>query len=107
MREVEYRDDSGRLFRVIVPDDAPRENYKYGMIVGPPMDLVDSLDIPEPIATRFHNALYARGMFTYLDVVKRKQDLFGAWQSTLMVDTEKILEAYYKEYNPDGRSGKK
>lgn len=94
MKEVEWKSPDGRLYKVLVPEDAPKENYQYGIIIGPPVELVEVLGLPEPIAVRFHNALYNRGMFTYKDVVKRRQDLFGAWQSTLMVDTEKILEVF-------------
>lgn len=98
LRTVEYKNPQGRLFKVIVPDDCPVENYQYGIVVGPPVDLVDNLGLPEPVATRLHNAFYMRGFLSYLNVVQRKQDLFSAWQSALNVDTETILEGFKKEY---------
>lgn len=107
MKTVEYKNPQGRLFKVIVPDDATTEKYQYGIVVGPPLELVDDLGLPEPIATRFHNALYIRGLYDYLSVVKRKQDLFGAWQSALNIDTETILEAFKKEYSNGRRPDKK
>lgn len=107
MRDVEYVSPAGRMYKVRVPDEAPKENYQYGLVIGPPAELVEVLGLPEPIATRFHNALYKRGMLTYRDVVGKRQDLFGAWQSALMVDTEKILEVFSKEYYQDARPSTK
>ena len=106
MKTVEYKNPAGRLFKVLVPDDATPEKYQYGIMVGPPPDLVEDLKVPEPFATRFHNQLYYRGLLTYVDVVKRKDDLFTAWQASLSVDTETILEGFKKEYS-NARPGKK
>ena len=106
MKVVDYKSPQGRMFKVKVPDDCPVEKYQYGIMIGPPPDLVDDLEIPEPFATRFHNQLYMRGILTYVEAVKHKLDIFSAWQAALSVDTEMILEAFKKEYS-NARSGKK
>lgn len=106
MRDVEYKNPLGRFFKVKVPDDCVIERYQYGIMIGPPPDLVDDLDIPEPFAIRFHNQLYMRGILTYVEAVKNKTSLFSAWQAALSVDTEMILEAFKKEYS-NARPGKK
>jgi hypothetical protein len=106
MRTVEYKNPIGRLFKVLVPDDCTQDKYQYGIMIGPPPDLLEGLDIPEPFATRFHNQLYMRGILTYVEAVKNKTSLFSAWQAALSVDTESILEAFKKEYS-NARPGKK
>ena len=106
MKTVDYKSPQGRMFKVHVPDDCTPEKYQYGIMIGPPPDLVDNLEIPEPFATRFHNQLYMRGILTYVEAVKHKLDLFSAWQASLSVDTKTILEAFKKEYS-NARPGKK
>lgn len=66
------------------------------IIIGPPEGLVDDLDLPEPFASNLHNVLYARGVFTYRDVVRNPRNLQGALQEALSLDVQKLTEAYFK-----------
>ena len=66
------------------------------IILGPPEGLVESLNIPEPFATRLHNILCDRGLLTYKDVAKNQKVLQGALQEALNLDVQRIAEAYFK-----------
>lgn len=81
----------GKLYKAMVPDDAPPETWGFGMIVGPP-DFEDLL--PYELAVRLHNELYVRGLITFEDVRHRNQELLAAWQSALKYDAGKIYEMY-------------
>ena len=66
------------------------------ILVGPPEGLVDELKLPEPFATNLHNVLYARGLLTHRDVVKRPREIIGALQEALNLDAQKLQEMYFK-----------
>jgi len=66
------------------------------IILGPPEGLVESLNIPEPFATRLHNILCDRGLLTYKDVARNQKVLQGALQEALNLDVQRIAEAYFK-----------
>jgi hypothetical protein len=66
------------------------------ILKGPPEGLVDDLKLPEPLATTLHNVLYARGLLTYDDVMKRSKELIGALQEALNLDVQRLQEAYFK-----------
>lgn len=73
------------------------------IIKGPPEGLVDALELPEPFATRLHNILYTRRLFTSADVARNPMTLLGALQEALMLDVQKLTEAfinYEKEVTP-------
>lgn len=97
MRSIEYKDELGRKFLVGVPDDAPDEHARYGLIIGPP-DLSD-LKLPLDMEVRLNNALYARKLLTRADVRRRKQELLAVWQSVLQVDAG-LLAAVYEPSLP-------
>lgn len=76
-----------------------QEAYTEGELsipIGPPERAVDVLKLPEPFATNLHNELHRRNLLTYADVVKNPQSLQGALQSVLMLDVQKLVEAYYQ-----------
>lgn len=81
----------GKLYKAQVPNDAPKETWKYGVVVGPP-DFEDVL--PVELARRLHNELFARGLITHLDTIKRANDVSAAWQSALKYDVGQILASY-------------
>lgn len=88
--EVEYVDNFGRKFVVYV-DDA-RDDPALGHIKGP-MPL-DSLNLPQPLMVRLHNELYARGLITTQDVMRRPTDVEGAYKAALRVDIQSIQQLY-------------
>lgn len=80
----------GRKYLAYVSPDAPPGAY---VIIGPPEGLVDALELPEPLATRFHNILYARRIFSYKDASKTNV-LLGVWQEALAVDVQRVVEKF-------------
>ncbi len=100
MREVDYTDDSGRQWRVRVPEGCPEELYPSGIVVGPPAGLDDWLRLrgwPEAGRIALHNALHNRHLFTVKDVLRRPQDVVGALQAVLKADLQGIQQCYYQE----------
>lgn len=89
MKQVPTEID-GRKYIVTVPDD--ELYYERGIIVGPP-DL-GSLELPEELEIRLNHELFARGLITKKDVMRRRQEVTNAWQSALAVDTERIVSEY-------------
>ncbi|RPJ29146.1 MAG: hypothetical protein EHM33_01890 [Chloroflexi bacterium] len=80
----------GRKYQAIV------DGSGNAIIMGPPEGLVDELGLPEPFATTLHNILYARGILTYRDVVKKSKELIGALQEALNLDAQRLQEMYFK-----------
>lgn len=66
------------------------------LVIGPPEGLVDEMGLPEPFATNLHNALYARGLYTYRDVVTKPREIVGALQEALLLDVQRLTEGYFK-----------
>lgn len=102
MRDVEYISDLGRKYLVRLPDDVSDEHVKRGLFIGPP-DIVDLLGLPDHIATRLHNELYNRKLYTRRDVERRASELTAALTAALKVDTQRLHTAY-AEYERDGLS---
>lgn len=82
--------ESGRKYLAYISPDEQAGAY---IIIGPPPGLVDVLGLPEEIATRLHNALYARRIFTYADISK-KGVAMGVLQEVLSVDAQKLAEIF-------------
>ena len=93
MREIDYTDERGRKYRVKLPDEADDSEAQYGILIGP-QAVVDELGLPEPQATRLHNQLHARSIWTAREARKRTQDIFGALQSAFQTDVTSIVNAY-------------
>lgn len=89
MEEIEYIDEKGRKYRAL-------KNGEAIIIKGPPDELIDMLGIPEPTGTILHNALYNRRILTYEDAVKKPNDILGAIQEAMMLDTQRLMEAFFK-----------
>ncbi len=68
--------------------------------VGPPLDITDVLGLPEPFSTSLHNELHARKIFDYASVTKNRNALQGALQSALLIDSQRLTEAFYLYENP-------
>lgn len=82
--------EEGRKYWVQVSEDVPTGAY---VKIGPPEGLVDTLGLPGDIATRLHNILYDRRLFTYKDI-SRPGAAIGALQEALSVDAQKLAEAF-------------
>ena len=102
MRSVDYADDRGRNFRVMLPSDAPDEEAPMGIPIGPP-DVVDHLGLPEPLATRLHNLLHERGIWDLKTLSKSGNVLVGVWQAALRVDVIRLHQAFLESDRMSGR----
>jgi hypothetical protein len=85
--ETKTVEKNGRKYEAVV-------DGKMEIIIGPPEGLVDELGLPEPFATRLHNALHARGFHNY--GLLNSKGLIGALMETLMVDAQRLNEIYFK-----------
>jgi hypothetical protein len=97
MERIVHIDEKGRKY------DAWKGDADMVVIIGPPEGIVDVLGLPEPFATNLHNVLHARGLFNYRIVSSKPQMLTGALQETLMIDMQRLNEAYFR-YEQDGGS---
>jgi len=92
MREVEYKDDQGFLYRVLIPDNAPQEHAELGVRLGPPG--LDGLDLTLDQKVRLNNELYHRRLLTKQDVLRRHNEITSALQAALKIDANQILSLY-------------
>lgn len=81
----------GRKYRVIYSPDMPPGAF---VIVGPPDGLMEMMGLPEPFATRLHNILYERRIFSYKDISSGKI-ASGVLQEALQIDAQILAEAFY------------
>lgn len=99
IKQDEHIDEKGRRY-------AAYRDGEQVIIKGPPEGLVDILKLPEPFATRLHNALLVRGCLSYRDVRKNPNTLVGALQEALGIDVQKLMEAYMNyEKEPASEGG--
>lgn len=78
--------------RVIVPDGAAENTWRYGVLIGPP-DLAQ-LGLPSDVEVRLNNELFNRGLITKKDLRKRGHEITAALQAALKVDAQAIMFAY-------------
>ena len=57
----------------------------------PPLDI---LGLPPDIEFRLHEALFAHGLFTKQDALRRLGDVLNAVRSALKLDVQHVLEVY-------------
>lgn len=103
MKRVTYTDERGRKYLVRLDDNIPDEEAHLGIPLGPP-NIVDELGLPEPFATRLHNILFARQLWSIKEVNRQKNSLQGVLQSALNVDIQ-ILHAAYDAASKDTDTG--
>jgi len=90
MEIIEFVDIDGRKYKAY--SDGGDDVVK----IGPPENLVDNLELPEPFATRLHNILYNRGLLDLQAIVKNGNGLLGALQEALAIDVQKLTEEFYR-----------
>ena len=95
MQEITHTDERGRKYKAY-------QDGEQLLIVGPPEDLVDELGLPEDFATRLHNILFRRGIFSYNDAARNPNNLLGALQEAYRLDVQKLTEALFT-YNQEVR----
>lgn len=90
MNRIEHEDDKGRKY------DAWQDAEGNIIIIGPPDGLVETMGLQEPTATNLHNALHRRKILNYRDASANPKDLQGALNEALLIDLQRIHEAYYR-----------
>ena len=93
LREVDYQDGRGRWYRTRLPEEASDDQAAQGILVGP-LDVVDGLGLPEAVATRLHNQMHARGLWTVREAVRRSHEVMAALQAAYRVDTAAVIAAF-------------
>lgn len=94
MRSVAYQDSKGRWSLRSIPDDKPDEFAGRGMLVGPPEFDEIAGELAQEVSVRLTNELYHRGIHTYAQAIRKRDQLRAALMSALEIDVETILVAY-------------
>jgi len=92
---VTWTDERGRKYKMRLPEGANDKDAHMGILIGPP-EVVDYLGYPEPLATRIHNLLFDRGLFTVEDVRKQPQSLQSVLRAAFQVDIHILHDAFVK-----------
>lgn len=92
LREVDWTDDDGRRWRVLLPERVPDTDARRGVPVGPP-DL-RPLGLPHDVEVRLHNQLFARGLFTMRDVRARSGDVQSAVASAMRLSAQRVIALF-------------
>src|SRR3989304_3732166 len=91
MRQSSYTDSDGRKWAVWLPEGVPERAASLGRPLGPPpLDLA----LPEELAVKLHNELFARGLFTYEDVKRRPQEVVEAVRGVIRLTRARVMGAY-------------
>jgi len=93
MKKVTYTDERGRKYLVRLADDIPDSEAHKGIPIGPP-DIADVLGLPEPFATKLHNTLFDRKLWSIKEVKQQKDCLRGVMQAVLQIDVHTLHNAY-------------
>lgn len=102
MKKVEYVDPRGRKYLKLVESATSEELYQYGITVGPPEGIVDELGLPNELATRLHNQLFQRQLWSMDEVRKNPKGIYAALQATFGINQQMIMNAYMKyEQEPE------
>lgn len=91
----EVIDEKGRKYKAYVDPGIPTGAY---IVIGPLEGLVDTLGLPEEVATRLHNILYDREI---LDVksLSRRGIAQAVIQELFSVDANRLMDAFMKFEN--------
>lgn len=92
MKVEEIKDEKGRKYAAHISPDIPAGAY---IPIYPPEGLVDTLGLPEDMATRLHNILYDRKITSFKDI-SAKGVVQGIMQDLYSVDAQKLAEAFAK-----------
>ena len=86
----EVVDEKGRKYQAHTDDSNPPGGY---IVIGPPEGLVDTLGLPDHVATRLHNILYERKLFN-LKSLSGRGIAHSVIQELYSVDAQKLSDAF-------------
>lgn len=92
MRRADWTDGDGRKYAVLLPEDVPDEQARFGLPIGPPP--LEALGLPNALMIRLHNELYVREVFTAEDARRRPADIATAIQHALRLDAMDVQALY-------------
>ena len=93
MSEIkEVTDEKGRKYKAYVDPGIPTGAY---IVIGPLEGLVDTLGLPEEVATRLHNILYDRGILD-LKSLSTRGTAQAVIQELFSVDANRLMDAFLK-----------
>lgn len=90
--QTDVEEIDGRNYLVRRSPDAQEGAF---IIIGPPQGLVDELGLPEPFATKVHNILFNRRIFTFKDISGSKI-AYAVLQEAYQVDAQKLTATFLK-----------
>ncbi len=97
---VNYKLDNGSIQIREVPDEASPEQYKYGIVIGPP-DL-SGLSLTNKQIKQLSSELALRGFGDYSDTQGRRSELLDVIRTVVgrrdKIVLKHILEIYQAEY---------
>ena len=91
-RETSYQDRDGRWWQVLVPTESSEAEAHLGIPIGPPP--LDGLALPEPYATRLHNELFHRRIFSAKQARRHASDISSAIRQVFAIDVQEIIAQY-------------
>lgn len=91
----EVTDEKGRKYKAYVDPSAPPGAY---VVVGPMEGLVDTLGLPDEVATRLHNILYDRGILDFKSL-SRNGVAQAVIQELFSLDAQNLVSAFLKFEN--------
>lgn len=94
MMQVVYVDSLGRKSLVAVPQGG-ESHPERGIVLGPP-DLSE-LGMTEEQTTALHNELFSRGILTYRDARRRRDEIMSSLMTALRVSAEQIMVSYKEQ----------
>jgi hypothetical protein len=98
VEKVTWTDELGRKYLVRVENGIPPEEFYMCPRIGPPEGIVDELGLPTEFATRLHNILFDRQLWTIQEVRRQQGALLGALQAALNIDVHTLHSAYDKYF---------
>lgn len=100
MKELDWTDPEGRIFRVRIPSDAPDSHARFGIIIGPPP--LDPLDLPLSVEVALNNQLHRRKLWTERDVQRRPMEVVSAVKAAFNADATRVIALYSADavYSP-------
>lgn len=96
MPKATYVDPEGRKFLVDLPEGVNEDEAHLAPIIGPPHLDEAFPDLPRDVMVRIHNGLFDRGLFTRVDIEKRRKEVVVLLEVAFGISVEKIHNQYVK-----------
>lgn len=95
MREVTWKDEAGRIWVTLIPDNAPEADAPRGVPLGPPP--LTELGLPLEVEVALHNMLVRHRVLTWEDAQTKLSKITAAVNASLRLSAQKVQAVYYRE----------